>query len=270
MSFPHPGASRFSTDVFNSPVPRSRDLPQPAEPAPARAPRSAPLTRRYEISYLDADGRFDTCTRLAPAIPEFEEAFSAFARGTVIATEEGPVAVEDLVPGMLALTGEGRAERITWIGSITLFPPRALPGMHTTALTRITTDAFGVGRPMPDLVLGPRARVLVRDARCRFVAGAAAAYAPASSFADGVSIIEVTPVAPVSVFHIVLERQGSIRAAGLEIESFHPGARMADGFDPQVAQIFLSLFPHMRSLSEFGALAHPRMTAAEVDAALHA
>lgn len=266
--------NRLSTDVFNSPVPHSRSLPQPVPPQPVqtepRPVRSAPLTRRYEIAYLDASGRFETCTRLAPAIAEFEEAFSAFARGTVIATTEGPVAVEDLVPGMTALTGEGRAERITWIGSMTLFPPHALPGMPCSTLTRITADAFGIGRPMPDLVLGPRARILVRDARCRFATGVEAAYAPARSFADGVSIIEVTPIAPITVYHIVLERQGSIRAAGLEIESFHPGARMGDGFDPQVAQIFLSLFPHLRSIADFGTPAHPRMSAAEVEAALEA
>lgn len=269
MLYPRVSTGRLSTDVFNSPLPQSRAV---AQPATAKLPpaQTAPLTRRYEIAYLDAAGNFETCTRLAPAIPEFEEAFSAFARGTVIATTEGPVAVEDLVPGMKALTGEGRAETITWIGSMTLFPARAMPGLHCSMMTRITADAFGIGRPMPDLVLGPRARILVRDARCRFSTGVEAAYAPACAFADGVSIIEVTPVAAITVFHIVLERQGSIRAAGLEIESFHPGARMSDGFDPQVAQIFLSLFPHMRSIADFGTLAHPRMTAAEVEDALHA
>jgi len=143
-----------------------------------------------------------------------------------------------------------------------------MPGMHDAKLTRITADAFGIGRPMPDLVLGPRARLLVRDARCRFATGIDSAYAPARSFTDGVTIIDVTPVAPVAVYHIVLERQGSIRAAGLEIESYHPGTRMADGFDPQVAQLFLSLFPHMRSFSEFGGMAHPRMSAQDVEAAL--
>lgn len=226
------------------------------------------MTRRYEIAYLDANGHCASCTRLAPAIPEFEEAFSAFARGTVISTTEGPVAIEDLVPGMEALTGEGRPEKITWIGSMTLFPTRAMPGMQGSTMTRVTVDAFGIGRPMPDLLLGPRARILVRDARCRYSTGVEAAYAPAATFADGVSIIEVTPVAPITVFHLVLEHQGSIRAAGLEIESFHPGARSAEGFDPQVAQIFLSLFPHMRSIADFGPLAHPRMSAAEVAAAM--
>lgn len=268
MSYPQTGINRLTTDVFNSPVPQSRSISHPVAPAEVQHARRPPLTRRYEIAYLDQGGCIETGTRLAPAIPEFEEAFSAFARGSVIATADGPVAVEDLVPGMRALTGEGRTETITWIGSMTLFPPRSMPGMHDGKLTRITADAFGVGRPMPDLVLGPRARLLVRDARCRFATGIDSAYAPARSFADGVSIIEVTPVAPIAVYHVVLERQGSLRAAGLEIESYHPGARAADGFDPQVAQLFLSLFPQVKSFSEFGAMSHPRMSAHDVEAAL--
>lgn len=268
MSYSPSTVVRLTTDVFNSPVPQSKIHKTPALPPISRTPGTAPITRRYEIAYLDSSGLVETVTRLAPAIPAFEEAFSAFARGSVIATTDGPVAIEDLVPGMTALTGEGRSETITWLGSMTLFPPQAMRGVNSGKLTRITGDAFGVGRPTPDLVLGPRARLLIRDARCQFATGLDSAYAPARSFVDGVSIIDVTPVAPITVYHVVLERQGSLRAAGLEIESYHPGSRMADRFDPQVAQLFLSLFPQMRSLTEFGSLRHPRMSADEVQAAL--
>ena len=201
-------------------------------------------------------------------MPEIEEAFSAFARGTVIATTEGPVAIEDIVPGMEALTAEGRSARITWVGSMSLFPNCTIPGVSPAKMTRITADAFGMGRPMPDLVLGPRARLLLRDARSRMATGVASSYAPARCFVDGVSIIEVTPVAPVTVFHLMLERHGSVRAAGLEIESFHPGGDLFDRLDRQLATEFLGLFPHLKSLAEFGPMAHPRLSAREVEAAL--
>jgi hypothetical protein len=211
----------------------------------------------------------ESATRVAPAMPEIEEAFSAFARGTVIATTEGPVAIEDVVPGMVALTAEGRSERITWVGSMTLFPNCTIPGVSPAKMTRITADAFGVGRPMPDLVLGPRARLLLRDARSRMATGVESSYAPARCFVDGVSIIDVTPVAPVAVFHLVLEHHGSIRAAGLEIESFHPGGDMGDRFDPQLSAEFLGLFPHLRGFAEFGPMAHSRLSVREVEAALN-
>jgi hypothetical protein len=123
-----------------------------------------PLNRRYEIAYLDPQGHVGCETRLAPAIPEIENAFCALARGSVVATTEGPVAIEDIVPGMVALTAEGREETMTWIGSMTLFPANAMPGMTPRRLVRVTGDAFGVGRPMPDLILGPSARLLIRGA----------------------------------------------------------------------------------------------------------
>lgn len=232
------------------------------------APVSAPMTRRYEVSYLDEDGLVQSVTRLAPAIQEFEAAFSSFARGTVVATTEGPVAIEDLVPGMEAVTAEGRCEKVTWIGSMTLFPPHAMPGMSTGRMIRVTVDAFGIGRPMPDVVLGPSARLLVRGQMKHEGTSPTGYYAPATAFVDGVSIIEVTPVTPVTVYHIMLERHGSIRAAGLDIESFHPGAGLQNRLGPDLSQRFLALFPHLQSFSDFGAIAHQRMNAAEVEAAL--
>jgi hypothetical protein len=223
------------------------------------------MTRRYETSWLNADGEAEQTTRLAPAIPQFEEAFSAFARGTVIATTDGSIAVEDLVPGMTAMTVEDRQETIVWIGSMTIYPPRAVPDAPTTALTRITADALGLGRPAPDLVLGPRARLLLRDSRCRAVAGVDAAYAPTRAFIDGEGVIAVTPVAPVTVYHLALRRQGTLRAAGLDIESYHPGAGFAELIDPQLASLFLVLFPHVRSFAGFGPVAYPRLTMSEME-----
>src|SRR5690606_26039100 len=199
-----------------------------------RQARTTTLTRRYEIAYLSAGGSVEMETRLAPEVAAFEEAFSAFARGTVIATTAGAVAVEDLVPGMKVLTSEGAEHTITWIGSMTLYPAQSVPRAETATLTRITADAFGHGRPMPDVVLGPRARLLIRDGRCRNVVGGDTALAPVRSFVDGVSIIEVTPAAPVTVFNLVLDRHAAVRAAGLEVESYHPANAFAQGGDPQL------------------------------------
>ncbi len=231
------------------------------------APTPVPLNRRYEIAYLDPQGEVACETRLAPAIPEIENAFCALARGSVIATTEGPVAIEDLVPGMVAHTAEGREETITWIGSMTLFPPNAMPGMAPRRLVRVTGDAFGVGRPMPDLILGPSARLLIRGALgCKRDGNAA--YGPAASFVDGVSVIEVAPVTPVTVYHVMLERHGSLRIAGLEVESVHPGTQLQERLGPDLAQRLLSLFPHLQNFSDFGVTAHPRLTSHEVEVAL--
>ncbi len=268
MSYHSDAVSRRSIDLFSPQITTPANFPPTQSPKSTSLTRSTRLTRRYELSFLAEDGTVTYETRVAAAVPEIEEAFSALARGTVIATADGPVAVEDLVPGMQALTAEGGTARITWIGSMTLFPNCSIPGVAPARMTRITADAFGVGRPMPDLVLGPRARILLRDARSRMATGVVTSYAPARSFADGVSIIEVTPVAPITVFHIVLEQHGSLRAAGLEVESYHPGSDIGDRMDAQLSSELLGLFPHLRGFAGFGPMAHPRLSAREVEAAL--
>lgn len=233
-------------------------------PLPEGQPqRVRALTRRYEAQWLAKAGNVEGSTRIAPATALFEEAFSALARGALVATEAGPVAVEDLVPGMRALTAEGGARTITWIGSMTLFPGRDGEGEST--LTRITAEAFGTNRPLPDLMLGPRARLLLRDARCRAVAGSDAAYVPARAFIDGVSVIEVRPATPVATYHVVLDRQASLRVMGMEVESYHPGTGIEAMVEPRLLALFAAVFPHLSQLADFGAQAHPRLTRFEVE-----
>jgi hypothetical protein len=269
MSFSYRPAVVSAASTGLVPV-RPKTLPQTGYARPGQRPQRAPVrTRRYEISWLSASGDIECATRLAPAIVQFEEAFSAFARGTVLMTDEGPVAVEDLVPGSNIQTAEGGYSRLMWIGSMTLFPPHAVEGIEPALMTRVTADAFGLGRPTPDLVLGPRARILLRDERFTSATGIGSAYAPAASFIDGVSIIEVTPIAPIAVYHIVLETHGSVRAAGLEIESYHPGTAFTET-DPQLADLFLTLFPHAKSLADFGPMAHPRLSSADMERVLFA
>ncbi|MDP1668258.1 Hint domain-containing protein [Phaeovulum sp.] len=234
-----------------------------AEPPDRLPQRARALTRRYEASWLTASGEVESSTRIAPATALFEEAFSALARGSLVATEAGPVAVEDLQPGMRALTAEGGSETITWIGSMTLYPGTTGEGEST--LTRITAEAFGANRPMPDLVLGPRARLLLRDARCRAVAGSDAAYVPARAFVDGVSVIELRPAVPVATYHLVLERQSSLRVMGMEVESYHPGTGIEAMVEPRMLALFVAFFPHLARLADFGTLAHPRLTRFEVE-----
>jgi Hint domain len=235
--------------------------PLPSRIAP-RPQRAALLTRRYETAWLTADGQVETATRIAPALPQFEEAFSALARGTLLETPRGMVAVEDLEPGAQLLSSDGSVRQAVWIGSMTLFPPHAVPGLPPSMMTRITADAFGGGRPMPDLVLGQQARLLLKGARAQ-AAGHNAAYAPARSLIDGDGIIEVTPVAPVAMYHIVLDRHGSLRCAGVEVESYHPGDGAAQRFDPQLAALFLAMFPQIGGFDDFGPMALPRLAADE-------
>ena len=241
-----PLARRFAT-------PATRPVVQPEK-------RIVPLTRRFEIMWLDEAGDVQELTKIAPALPAFEEAFSAFTHGTQFATTEGPVAVEDLVPGMRLLTPEGREETLVWTGAITLVPNARSLRENPNRLYRVSADALGLQRPSRDIMLGPDARLLNRDPAVLASVEAQAAFVPLTAYTDGVSVFEIQAVMPVRVYHLRTERHAALMADGLAVESFHPRADLSHSLPEEILQVFLSLFPGKETLSSFGRSAYPRIS----------
>lgn len=215
-----------------------------------------PPTQACDIAYLHSDGSACEARRTVPALPVFEAAFSAFARGTLIATPHGPVAIEDLAPGMKVLTNERGPSPILWIGSMSLRRSETAP--DALRLTRIMTGALGMGRPMADLMTGPGARIAQRNQSQSANAHSEMVLRPVRDILDGTHVIELCPPGAVQLYHIALRRHATIIAAGLAVETYHPGP----GFEHhltfrQLAQ-FIELFPHVEHPADFGGLVHPR------------
>lgn len=198
-------------------------------------------------------------------MPIFEAAFSAFAHGTIIATEHGPVAVEDLEPGMRILTMNDTAEPLVWVGAMTLMP-RSNDLPNGGSLTRIMSDSYGIGRPQSDLMAGPGARLLLRRPARFSVSGDERPLTPASKLADGMNAIEIAPPTPVTVYHLCLPKHAIISANGMDVDSFHPGAGFERNMGPNMLALFLSFFPHVKDARDFGPLAHPRLPFGTFDA----
>lgn len=240
------GAARVQTRTLTATPRAVASTPRPQ--------RAATVMRRYEITSLGRDGTVHGVTRPAPASPVFEQAFAALARGSLVTTTAGPVAVEDLMPGDFLLTHEDGPQQLLWIGMMTLFPA-SMPGQGTCpGPIRVPADSFGPGRPANDVVLGPYARLLNRTGASRDDRWS---YAPLADLIDGHSAIRLSPATPVQVYHLGLRRHATICAAGLEIESFHPGAALQHLGDDMQA-LYIDLFPHVRQISGFGPLAHPQ------------
>lgn len=211
--------------------------------------------RSYEIAALRADGSLYIGQDKAPAIPLFESAFSAFARGTVIATPQGDVAIEDLQPGDMVNTSTGEPARLIWIGSSSFVPADA---GRRVPLIRIMADTFGQGRPSSFLTVGPSARILHTPHHLRSDAGTQRLFTPVREFIDGVNVIEVVPPTPVRLFHICLDRHAAISAGGIEMETFHPGANATRALSHNLRDRFMGMFPRVGNMTDFGPLAYPR------------
>ncbi len=233
-------------------------------PAPRRMP---PLMRRIEIACLSRSrpGDIDEFTRLVPAIPVFDDAVSAFARGALIATDRGLVAVEDLWPGDMVKTVTQGSKPLLWRGSTSIVAdaPGQDPAMGR--LVRIAAEALGLAQPMHDLVLGPGARLVRRGPAIERLTGHRAAAMLARELTDGIGVIEIVPQSPVQVFHLGFERQQRLLANGVELESYHPGPIRLAGLQGELRDQFLGCFPHLRQIEDFGPPVLPRLGLAELE-----
>lgn len=218
-------------------------------------PRQTLPERRYGCLWCDARGAILQQELRLPALPVLDAAHGAFARGALVATPQGPVAIEDMLPGDLVLAGAQGALPVLWIGWQSLRPE---PGGEPR-LTRIMADAFGIGRPFRDLMMGPGGRLLTRPHPLRARIGADQVLTPAHAMADGTHAFGISPRQPVTLYHIGLRHHSVITVNGLETESFHPGAGFARGMADTTLREVMRAFPHLAGPHDFGPLAQMRL-----------
>src|SRR5262249_39303173 len=131
-----------------------------------------------------------------------------YCRGTLILTEGGEIAVEDLRIGDRLVAASGEARPIKWIGRRS-YARRLLPGKRSVLPVRISRHALADDVPRRDLWVSPE--------HAMFLDGA---LIPAIALVNGSSIIQVEAVEEVTYFHLELESHDVIHAEGALAESF--------------------------------------------------
>lgn len=221
--------------------------------------------RRYEVVHLLPNGDIDDVTRIAPAHPSFENSFGAIARGGLLATDRGVVAIEDILPGDQVKTISNGFQTVLWRGSMSIVPNSPIHSERHSKLVRVAADALGIGRPMPDLLLGPYARLYHRSPALQRVTGHDAAFVPVQDFVDGINVVEIEPQTAVEVFQIGFSGHERFAVNGVEIDSQNPGARHELGLRGEMLDLYMTLFPHAERIEDFGLLSHPRMSLHDLD-----
>ena len=230
-----------------------------------RSQRTQPLMRKFEIASLLPCGSARTSHHLAPATDLFEATCSAFARGTLISTPLGPIAIEDIAPGDMIDTVDGEPQPVIWIGSTSFVPAQALPTSSLKGLIRLLADGYSKGAAMGDLLLGENARILQTSPTIEQSIGVRSVLTSARDFDDGYSAFSVSPPSPVRLFHLRLPKHAAIYANARPVETYHPGKGVRELLGDNMRSLFLSLFPDISDFDEFGALAYPRMSKATLE-----
>lgn len=131
-----------------------------------------------------------------------------FLSGTRIRTPSGEVAVEKLRPGDLALTAEGEARPVVWLGRLKVAarfvdPVRSHP-------IRIRAGALGDNLPLRDLLVSPDHALLVEGLLIH-----------AGALVNGTSIVRETRVPEFfDYYHVELADHALVLAEGVPAETF--------------------------------------------------
>ncbi|CTQ48641.1 Hint domain-containing protein [Jannaschia donghaensis] len=212
----------------------------------------------YDLAWIDHRGAATWDRRSLPDTPEVEAAVSSFARGAMLRSPRGPVAVEDLIPGDRVVVRGGGTAQIDWIGSRSYSMQGERPIFY-----RVAARAFGASGPDADILLGASAHILIDSKRCLDLVGATLAFAPIAAFEDGHAVAAVVPPGDVTVYGIACRGQEAMLAAGLAIESYHPARATGRSLTRTVLADMAKLFPQTTGGAGFGAPRIPYLTASE-------
>ncbi len=178
-----------------------------------------------------------------------------FARGTMIETNRGEVAIEALAVGDLVRTADHGFQPIRWVGSTTVC------GTGKAAPIVVKKGALGNVR---DLRLSPAHRVLLQGWQAEVLFGSAEMLASVSALVNDHTIL-VQKVDTVEYFHLLFNQHEIIFSEGAATESFHPGEADLGTMAKAVLSEIYALFPELEGQPDaFGPAARATILAHEV------
>ncbi|MFT4716879.1 MAG: hypothetical protein ACI861_001624 [Paracoccaceae bacterium] len=263
-----------STDVLRSRVPARqaqnmkqnhvRNFAAPVQRAQIQSRAETPARNRYGISVLLDDGSISSVDHMAPGELFLEDICACFGRGTLIATPQGQIAVEDLKPGDKIKTRDSGDQVLRWISSCAL--PSGDSDQAGEMALRIKADALGELRPMQDLVVSPRFRLLTNHPSCEALFGSPETLAPAADLLDGDTILQVRPAPGLEFFNLMFDSHQIVEANGLATESYHPGNFGVAVMSLEMQSHLRQIFPHLNGdLTRFGRTVRPILKGFEAE-----
>jgi Ca2+-binding RTX toxin-like protein len=167
-----------------------------------------------------------------------------FTTGTLIKTQGGEVAVENLAVGDMVLTMDNNYRPIRWIGRKSLYiidltlHPKLAP-------VRISAGAIGNNIPETDLMVSPQHRVLVRSVIAERMFGTHEVLLPAIKLVELDGIEQVQDATEVTYWHMLFDGHEIVFSNGAPTESLFTGPEVLKSLSPETREEITQLFPEI-------------------------
>ena len=228
--------------------------------APFKILRSPANPLNGTVNFLDHLGNvIGTLT-----FTEIETIVSCFTPGTMIATDQGEVAVDRLAVGDLVATRDHGFQVVRWIGARTITGAelRADPQLHPILIRQ---GALGYGLPLTDMRVSRQHRMLFTGPRAELLFGTDEVLVRAGHL-TGLPGVMAEVVPEVTYLHVLFDRHEVIMADGAWSESFQPGDRSLGGMDIDQREEVLKIFPALADPATARQFAAARATLKQFEA----
>lgn len=169
-----------------------------------------------------------------------------FARGTRLATPDGPRAIEALRVGDLVCTRDHGPQPVRWIGRRVI--PAAMLARHPHLRpVVIRAGALGPGTPEADLTVSPQHRILLRSAIARRMFSTDEVLVAAKQLLQIEGVDLGAPGDGVEYVHMLFDRHEVVHANGAEAESLLPGPEAIKSVGPAALEEIYAIFPQLRA-----------------------
>jgi Hint domain len=193
------------------------------------------------VTFYDAFGAFLGTMRFE----NIENVIPCFTPGTLIDTNRGAVAVEQLQVGDRVLTRDNGFQTVRWAGAKRMDADhlRLNPALQPVLIRQ---GALGHGVPQADMQVSPQHRMLLTGPRAELLFGEAEVLAPALHLV-GMPGVERVCCDDVTYLHVMFDQHEIICANGAWTESFQPGDRAMAGLGVDTCAELVAIFPELAS-----------------------
>ena len=180
-----------------------------------------------------------------------ENVIPCFTPGAMVLTDQGEVAVEDLLVGDRVLTRDNGYQPVRWVGRRDLTPGDLAANPRFSPI-RIARGALGDRLPARDMMVSPQHRMLITGPRAELLFGEHEVLVAATHLVGRAGVERVCPPG-ISYLHLMFDSHQIVCADGAWSESFQPGMQTIAGLEVAQRHELLDLFPELSNAQAYPA-----------------